>query len=179
MAIKNPRAQDPRDARHWEAVEEAAELATEGRLEESLAELKAVLGRDANNPYAYNLLGTVLWEVKQLEPARDAFKAAVLLSPDFLGARLGLSHALRRLGNAAEAERQARLAVTRFPDDGEAYHALGMALAAQGERREAIQCLERFLDSKPEFEASSQVRGVIEMLRAGNENDPFEEEDDD
>src|SRR5262245_36480986 len=128
-----PDAVQARDAKHWEAIENTAELASEGSFAEALTELREILRADANNPYAYNLLGTVLWELKQLEPSRDAFRAAVLLSPDFLGARLGLSHALRKLDDLPGAEQQARVALMRFPDDGEAHHALGLALAAQGE----------------------------------------------
>jgi len=177
MSHKFEAAGSSRDGAHWEAVEEAVELLEERRFEDALANLKGIILADPNNPYAYNLVGTVLWELGQLEPAKDAFHAAVLLSPDFLGARLGLSHAYRRLGVAEEAERQARIATRRFPDDGEAYHALGMALAALGERTEAAQCLERFLDSKPEFEVATEVRGVLEMLRQGDPEDPLEVDD--
>lgn len=132
---------------------------------------------DPNNAYAYNLIGMALWELGKIEPARDAFKAAVLLSPDFLGARVSLSHAQRKMGETALAEREARVALTRFPDDGEAYHALGMALAAQGERDEARECLERFLATEPEFEVATEVRGVIAMLAEGDEDDPLEVDD--
>lgn len=177
MLRKITSAPDPRDSRHWDAIEEAGELLEERRFQEALVELKTQLERDPNNPYAYNLLGTALWELGQMEPARDAFKAAVLLSPDFLGARLGYSHASRKVGDLPEAERQARVALTRFPDDGEAYHALGLALASLGEREEAAEALERFLASKPEFEAATEARGILAMLREGEEDDPLDVDD--
>ena len=179
MFRKTSSATDPRDAKHWDDVDEASELLGERRFQEALNELKAVIQRDANNPYAYNLLGTALWELSQLEPARDAFRAAVLLSPHFLGARLGLSHTLRKLGDLRGAEQQARVAVTRFPDDGEAYHALGLTLAAMGERHEAIECLERFLDSKPEIESAQETRQIIELLKEGDPDDPLDVDEDD
>lgn len=169
---------DERDAKHWEAVEEATELLEERRFEDALRTLKELVQKDANNPYAYNLIGTVCWELGKYEAARDGFKAAVLLSPDFLGARISLAHALRKLGQLREAEREARVAIQRKGDDGEAHHALGLALAAQGRREEARRSLELFLLSKPEFEASTEARGVLEMLAQGDDDEPLDVDDD-
>ena len=177
MAFNRGGWKEERDAKHWDAIEEASELLEERRFEDALRALKAVVERDPNNPYAYNLIGTTCWELGKVEAAHDAFKAAVLLSPDFLGARIALSHALRKLGNAREAEREARVALSKR-DDGEAHHALGLALAAQGRRAEARQSLELFLLSKPEFEASTETRGVLEMLAQGDEDEPLDVDDD-
>jgi Flp pilus assembly protein TadD len=165
---------DERDSRHWEAIEEAAEMLQEGNFEGALLELKRVLFADPQNPYAFNLLGTALWELDRLEPARDAFKAATLVSPTFLGARVSLSHVHRRLKELEEAEQEARTALTYFPRDGEAMHALGLALAARGKRGEARKSLEGYLATNPEFEAATEVRGVLEMLGLGDDEDPLE-----
>ncbi len=165
---------DERDSRHWEAIEEAAEILQEGNFEGALLELKRVLFEDSQNPYAFNLLGTALWELDRLEPARDAFKAATLVSPTFLGARVSLSHVHRRLKELEEAEQAARTALTYFPRDGEAMHALGLALAARGKRGEARKSLEGYLATNPEFEAATEVRGVLEMLGLGDDADPLE-----
>lgn len=176
------RASEPtkeaRDAARWDAIEPASDLAEDGRFEEALGVLKSVVTADAQNAYAYNLMGTIFWELKQLEPARDAFRAAVLSAPDFLGARVSLSHALRRLRDPVQAEREARLAITRLGDDGDAHHALGLALLAQGKRALGERSLRIFLDSRPEFEAAQEVRGLLAMLEQGNEGDPLEPADD-
>jgi tetratricopeptide (TPR) repeat protein len=165
---------DERDEQHWDAVEEASELVMERRFDEALVELKRVLDADHQNPYAFNLLGTALWELERLEPARDAFKAATLVSPAFLGARVSLSHVLRKLHDFDAAEREARQVLGRHPRDGEALHALGLALAAKGKRREAKKSLEGFLSQNPEFEAATEVRGILEMLGLGDEDEPLE-----
>ncbi len=178
-----------RDVAHWEAVEEAAELLSELDFEGALKTLKEIIQRDPNNPYAYNLLGTTLWELQQLEPARDAFRAAVLVSPDYLGARLGLSHALRKLGDLRGAVQQARAAIARFPDDGEAHHALGLALtqhvlaesdldSTDQARKQAITSLEYFIESKPEIEAAQEARGLIAALKKRGGDDDEDEDDD-
>jgi len=165
---------DERDEQHWEAVEEASELLTERRFEEALTELKRILDADHQNPYAFNLLGNALYELNRLEPARDAYKAATIVSPSFLGARVSLSQVLRRLGDPDSAEREAREALKLFPRDGEAMHALGLALAAKGKRGEARRSLEGFLSTNPEFEAATEVRGILEMLGLGEEDEPLD-----
>jgi hypothetical protein len=71
-------------------------------------------------------------------------------------------------------QQQARVALERFPRDGEAMHALGLALAARGKRKEARRNLEGFLATNPEFEATTEVRGVLEMLGIGDDDEPLD-----
>jgi tetratricopeptide (TPR) repeat protein len=165
---------DAADAAHWEAVEEAAELLQEQRFQEALVALRDVIKASPSNPYAYNLLGHALYELAQIEPARDAYRAAVRLSPDFLGARVALSNVLRRLGDTEGAIAQAKEALRRFPKDGEAMHAMGLAYAARGNRALARKHLQGFLDSSPELEAAMEVRQVLEMLGIGHEDEPIQ-----
>lgn len=173
MAKPNTHA-EARDHAHWEAIEEAAELLVEGRFEEGLVELKRVLAADAVNPYAYHLLGGAFHELGQIEASRDAYEAALRCSPEHLGARVALANVLRELGDPAAAERQAKEALRRFPKDGEAMHALGLAQAAAGNRKEARKNLQGFLDAAPEFEAAQEVRGILEMLGMGEDDEPAE-----
>jgi tetratricopeptide (TPR) repeat protein len=161
------------DAANWEAVEEAAELLAEQRYHDALAVLRAVIKTSPTNPYAYCFVGHALYELGQLEPARDAYGAAVRLSPDYLAARVALSHTLRQLGNTDGALAQAKEALRRFPKDGEAMHAMGLAYAARGNRALARKHLQGFLDARPEFEAATEVRQILEMLGIGDEDGPI------
>ena len=165
---------EARDHAHWDAVEEATGLLEEGKWEEALRELKQVLVKDANNPYAYFLLGGAFHELKQTEASRDAYQAAIRVAPDHLGARVALSHVLRELSDPRGAEREAKEALRRFPGDGDAMHALGLAQAAAGNRKDARKNLQGFLDKNPEFEAAQEVRGILEMLGLGDDDDPVE-----
>lgn len=161
-----------RDAAHWQAVEEATELLEEHRFVEALTLLRDVLRADRENPYAYHYVGVALYESGELQAARDAYEAAVRLSPEYLGARVGLSHVLRRLGDARGALREARAALARFPNDGEASLAAGLAEAALGNRKQARRDLGAFLERGPELEASLEVRQILEMLGVGGEDEP-------
>ncbi len=174
--VRSPRPAE--DGAYWEAVEEAAELLREARYPEAMAALRDVIKETPNNAYAYNYLGVAFYEIKNLEAARDAYRAAVRVSPDYLGARIALSHVLRELGDAKGALAEAKEAVRRFPKDGEALHAAGLANAAAGNRREAKKQLEGFLRAGPEFEAQQEVRQVLAMLGLGEEGEPLDVEND-
>jgi Flp pilus assembly protein TadD len=168
---------DPdKDAASWAAVEEATELLQEHRIPEAMIALRGVIKADPNNPYAYNYLGVAFFEIKNLEAARDAYRAAVRVAPSYLGARVSLSNVLRMLGDAGGALKEAQEALRRFPKDGEAMHAAGLANAAKGNRREAKKQLEGYLGQGPEFEAQQEVRGILEMLGLGEEGEPLEME---
>jgi len=153
-----------KEAEHWEAVEDAAELLVEGSFEEALAQLGRVIEGDAGNPYAYHYLGAALYELGRLEPARDAYRAAVRLAPDYLSARLGLSHVLRLLGAAGAAAAEAAEALRRFPDDGDALHAAGLAHLAQGNIATARRYLTAFLQTKPEPEIQLEIVSLLGAL---------------
>lgn len=172
MRIHYQSHQNARDTAHWEAVEEAAELMIEERFVDALFELRNVLKKDPANPYAYHLSATAMYETGQLEAARDAYRAALRLSPDYLGARVGLSHTLRRLGDARGALAEAREALRRFPKDADAMHAAGLAHAAVGNRTLAREHLEGYLESNPELEAQLEVRQILEMLGLADNDEP-------
>jgi Flp pilus assembly protein TadD len=176
-----PESRDERDARQWDAIGEASELLVEKNYEAALLELKRITLDDPNNAYAYNLLGTAFWELRQLEAARDAYRAAVLLAPSFLGARTALAQTLRRMGDFAGAEREARMALRQEPRDGDAHMVLGLIFAARGERKKAREHLAAFLESKPEYEAQVEAQSVLELLASGEEGEPLDldEEGDD
>ena len=162
------------DAAYWDAVEEATELLQEGNIPQAMLALRDVIKAQPNNPYAYHYLGVAFFEIKNLEGARDAYRASVRLAPDYLGARVALSNVLRLMGDADGALNEAREAQRRFPKDGEAMHAAGLALAAKGKRGDAKQNLEGYLASNPDFEAQQEVRQILEMLGLGEEGEPLD-----
>src|SRR6185295_12003281 len=129
-----PSDKEQRDSAYWEAVEEATELLQERRFEDALLALRDVIKTQPNNPYAYHYLGAAFFETKHLEAARDAYRAALRLAPEYLGARVALSHVLRMLGDTNGALAAAKEALRRFPKDAEAMHAAGLAHAARGNR---------------------------------------------
>jgi tetratricopeptide (TPR) repeat protein len=169
-------ATDQADKRAWGEVEEAVELMQDERFQEALYTLRDVIKANPQNPYAFYFLGVALFETAQAEPARDAYRAAIRLSPNYLGARVSLSHVLRMLGDVRGAITEAEEALKRSSGDGDALHAAGLAHAARGDNEAARKYLNAFLASNPEFEAATEVRSILAAMSQG---EPSNDDDDD
>lgn len=154
-----------RDAAHWDAVEEATDLLHEERYREALEVLRDVIAADAQNPYAYFFLGQAFYEVGELEPSRDAYRACLLLAPKHLGARIALCHVLRKLGDVRGAIKEGMEALEQAPADSDALYAVGLAYAARGDDPAARRYLEAFLKTKPELEVRLEVEALLESMK--------------
>jgi tetratricopeptide (TPR) repeat protein len=162
-----PELEGPQDRAHWDAVEEATELLHEERYHEALVALRDVIKADPKNPYAYYYLGVGLFEVGELEPARDAYRACLAIAPKHLGARVALTHVLRQQGDLREALKEGTIALSQAPGDGDALYAIGHVYLARGDNPGARRYFEAFLASKPEFEAATEVRGILDAMEKG------------
>jgi Flp pilus assembly protein TadD len=152
------------DAEHWDEVEEVTEMLNEERFHEALIVLRALAMKSPANPYVFHYLGVALFEVGELEPARDAYRACLKRAPTHLGARVALCHVLRSLGDTREAVKEGLQALSQAPGDADALHALGLAYVARGDRVAARRYLEAFLEANPEFEVATEVRGILSSL---------------
>ena len=157
--------EEQRDGKRWSDVEEATELLHEERFKEALVELRRVLRDDPKNAYAYYFLGVGLFEIGELEAARDAYTASLKLAPGHLGARVALVHVLRMTGDSRGAIREGMTALSQAPGDPDALHAIGLAYHARGEEAAAIKYLEAFLDTNPEFEVALETRAIVDALK--------------
>lgn len=164
---------DSDDSARWDAVEEATELLLEGDPHEALYRLRNIVKGDPRNPYAFYYIGTAMFEVGRFDAAVDAYEAALRLSPRYMAARVGLSHALRIEGDLQGALKQARKALEQVPGDGDGLFALGLALASSKDRVGAVHALRAFLETGPELEVSLEARAMLEKLG------PLDEDEDD
>lgn len=153
-----------RDAEHWAAVEEATELLHEERFREALEVLRDVIRDDPQNPYAFFFLGQGLYEVGEVQASRDAYRAALRLAPQHLGARVALTHVLRKLGETRDAVSEGLVALEQAPTDGDVLYAIGLAYAARGDNVAARRYLEAFLRAKPELETRLEVEGLLQSM---------------
>ena len=167
-----------RDAEHWSAVEEATELLHEERYKEALEVLRDIIRTEPQNPYAFFFLGQALYEIGEMAPSRDAYRAALRVAPTHLGARVALTHVLRKLGETRDAVVEGMAAVTQAPTDGEALYALGLAYLARGDGLSARRHLEAFLRSAPEFETRVEVEGLLQTMDGARPPARDEDEDD-
>jgi tetratricopeptide (TPR) repeat protein len=161
------RAAMDRDAAHWAAVEDAIELLHEERYKEALEALREVIRADPGNPYAFFFLGQAFYEAGELQPSRDAYRAALKLAPQHLGARVALTHVLRKLGETRDAVKEGLIAVEQAPTDGEVLYALGLAYLARADNVSARRYLEAFLRAKPELETRLEVEALLQTMDGG------------
>jgi Flp pilus assembly protein TadD len=159
-----PEVLEERDRADWDAVEEATELLHEERFREAMVELRAVLQKNPKNPYAFYFLGVAMFEIGELEPARDAYAACLKLAPKHLGARVALCHVLRLTGDVRGAIREGLAALSQSPGDPDALHATGLAYNARGDAAATRKYLEAFLATNPEFEVATETRALLASL---------------
>lgn len=164
MPHKSP---PPVDHARWDAASEAGELLHEERFREALSVLRDVVRADAKNPYAYFFMGQALYECGEMAPARDAYRACVMVAPEHLGARVALCHVHRQLGELKEAIAEGNRALDLSPGDADALYALGMAHMARGDDAAARRHLEAFLEAGAEFEVATEVRAVLSDMASG------------
>lgn len=155
------------DRAQWETVEEAAELVQQEQHHQALFVLRELARVHPRNPYVYYFMGVSMYELGQLEPARDAFRAAVKLEPKYVGARGSLAQVLRRMRDYRGAIVEGKAALGLRNDDPDALHAVGMAYAGLGQRGEAARYLEAFLRTHPEVEVVQEVRVVLDLITRG------------
>ncbi len=156
---------DPQDAARWQAVEEAAELLREGDAEGAIPLLRAELERDPGNVYAHFHLGNALAHAGKHGPALAAYAEAERRAPAYLGAVVAKGWCLHELGRFAEAVRAGQRALELRPEDPDALYLLGVSHAEMGDRRAAIEHLERYLATRPEVEARHEAEALLTALR--------------
>lgn len=152
---------DPR----WDAVEEAVELQHEGLYDEAIPVLRAVIERDPTNPLAHYQLGRCLHAKEQYGPALAAFSEAERREPTYLGAVVMRGVCLFELARFDEAARAGRSALALRDDDPDALRLLGFTYAELGQRRDAIECLEKFLAAHITAEERFDAEALLSALR--------------
>jgi cytochrome c-type biogenesis protein CcmH/NrfG len=165
---------DQKDA-DWDAVEEATELLNEERYREAMIELRRVLQANPKNAYAFYFLGAAMFEIGELEPARDAYAASLKLAPKYLGARIAYCHVLRLTGDIRGAVREGLVALSQAPGDADALYAIGLAYNARGDDGATRKYLEAFLATNPEFEVAIETRALLASLPGGEGDGPDED----
>ncbi|HSO34983.1 MAG TPA: tetratricopeptide repeat protein [Labilithrix sp.] len=145
-------------------MNEAVELLHEERYREAMEVLREVLKVDPQNPYAFFFLGQAFYEVGEIEPSRDAYRATLNLAPEHLGARIALTHVERKLGRHREAIKEGMIALEQAPMDGDALYAVGLAYAARGDNAAARRYLEAYLKAQPELETRLEVEALLSTM---------------
>jgi tetratricopeptide (TPR) repeat protein len=143
-----------------------AQLLAQGKLDEAEEELRAAIRLDekAFNPKLN--LGIVLVEQHEFVEAAEILGRALVLNPDSASAKLYDGQANAGIGNLDEAVKQFKAA---YSLGGSSYALalfyLGQVYMNKGEREQAREAFEHYLQDLPSANNADQVRKLIAVLR--------------
>src|SRR5712691_5672077 len=122
-----------------------------------------VLARDPESYLAQNHIGVLLAEQSKPAEARDHYRKALQIRPDYADPHNNLGNALARQGKLTEAIEHYQQALHIKPDSAEAHSNWGLALANQGQYAEAIEHYRQALQLKPDHTAARS--GLVQAQR--------------
>lgn len=131
-------------------VRAAAESATAGDMDQSMAHLKTALKLAPENVTAHNRLGKELSGRGQPEEAMEHFMEAVRLAPEEAAGHLNMALELVRAGDMETAQGHYIESVRLSPESVEAQSGLGMLLTRSGQVEEALPFLKEAVRLAPD-----------------------------
>jgi tetratricopeptide (TPR) repeat protein len=158
-----------------EALQRAAALVREGRLDEGERALKNALTDPNTQAVACSVLGTIRFQQKRLAESVGFLEKAIALEPKLVGAHLSLAQVyilqgkpklaepmFRRVLKLDPSNEAAKMALARSETENrESAVAFGVLLAKEGRATEAIDILERAdKTGAPSFELAFNLAGA-------------------
>jgi tetratricopeptide (TPR) repeat protein len=121
-----------------------------GQHEAALADLRKTVELDGDFDYlAYGLIGTILYNQGQYEPAIEAFDAAIAFNGLYGDTHYFKGEALARLERYEEAITSYQTAIERFPNYADAYRGSGHAFLKINQFDQALEALEQAVTFSP------------------------------
>jgi predicted O-linked N-acetylglucosamine transferase (SPINDLY family) len=135
------------------------------RLDEAESIYRQILARFPDHPGVLYLLGRLLAQRNQLEPAVRAVQRAVELQPSAADSLNLLGELLRRSGRVDEAMESHRRAGQVDPKNADAPNGMGNCLREKGDQQAALEQFRRAIQLKPEFaEAHSNLGNALRAV---------------
>jgi tetratricopeptide (TPR) repeat protein len=131
-------------------LELAVALAEQGKLEEAVAGLRAILQAQPHFAKAHYNLGVALAQQGKPEEAAASFRAALGHRPDYAEAHYGLGNVFSEQGKLEEAAACFRQALSIHPGYADAANNLGLALADLEQWAEAVVMLRHAARLRPD-----------------------------
>lgn len=110
----------------------AQEQADDGRFDDAIKTLQALLEKDSGNADAWNLLGYSYRKNDNLDRAWDAYERALTIEPNHLGANEYIGELYLRQGNLEQAQAQLEKLKILCPDGCEELATLRQAIQKAG-----------------------------------------------
>lgn len=136
-AAADQRAANPQDGR--QALQEAAHLVQQGRLEEADAQAQKALSNPETRAAAHSVLGAIRFQQERLDESARLLEEAIRLDPRLLGAHLTLAEVRIAQGQTDAATALFRRALELDPLNQIARFGLARAEGDKGNYREALE----------------------------------------
>jgi tetratricopeptide (TPR) repeat protein len=135
-----------------------------GQHEEALSDLRQTVTLDADFGYLANgLIGLILYNQREYEPAIEALDAAIAFNGLYGDVYYFKGEALSRLQRYEEAISNYESAIERFPNYGSAYRGLGYARFKVGQFDQALEALTQAVTNRPNDPETHLQLAVVHM----------------
>ena len=143
--LSSPSASRAGDAQ--DALQNAASLVQQGRLDEADQQAKLALADPRTRPAACSVLGTIRFQQKQLPDSAKFFQEAIRLEPRLVGAHLGLAQVYSLQGKSEAALRTFQRVLALDPSNFAARLALARSETEKGNFERSLSLAEPVLES--------------------------------
>ncbi len=143
-----------------QALQRAALLMQQSRIDMAVKELHGVLAEEPHDAQAHAMLGVCLAQQDKLAEAQAEAEQAIVLAPDWSYAHFCRSIVMEERRRYGEAERSIREAVRLDPTDADYFARLGSVLLAQGKGEEALAAALEGLSHDAESARCAHIRAT-------------------
>jgi tetratricopeptide (TPR) repeat protein len=148
-------------AETWRLVPKGKTAASNGQLQEAIAQLEAALRLNPDHADAHTYLGAALWQAGRGDDALQHLQRAITLQPRAIKARNTLAGVRRRQRRWDEALAGYRESLAIRPDDIATLNQLGLTCLEAGRPEEARQWLEQAQQLRPDHPETARNLGIV------------------
>jgi arylsulfatase A-like enzyme/predicted Zn-dependent protease len=149
----------------FNALNKSREMGMEGKADEAIRDILAIIADDPELVDAYFTLGNVLYKEKRYKDSLQAFRQALELKPDDSFTVINMANCLAALGRADEAEKAILDFLAKGFQDSQLYHLLGGLNFARKRYDQAIGYFEKCLSLNSESAASHNSLAAIYIVK--------------
>jgi arylsulfatase A-like enzyme/Flp pilus assembly protein TadD len=149
----------------FNALNKSREMGMEGKADEAIREIQAIIADDPELVDAYFTLGNIYYKEKRFKDSLQAFRQALTLKPDDSFTVINMANCLAALGRTDEAEKAVLDFLAKGFQDSQLYHLLGGLNFARKRYAQAISYFEKCLSLNSESAASHNSLAAISIVQ--------------
>jgi len=155
-----------------EKIHSVIELFSNGRIQEALVNVEALIKDYPDEALLYNISGACYANLEKLDDAVKRYERSLAIKPDYPEAYNNLGNALKELNQLDNAINCYNQALAIKPDFSEAFNSLGNTLKELGQPDTAVKSYEQLLTIKPDF-AEAHFNLAVTLQGIGRLNAAF------